>query len=243
MTKRGFSGVSALALLAGAGLLAATAGPAQATITNQPFSVDTAGTAVEPLSFSQFDPSLGTLTGVKFTLGNSVTTEISTLAITGGEGSGTASMSVGFDIKGPGQAGPLVLTLFSGTGSATSSCNTGSGGACNSSANDTTTPPSFTNPKTVNSATDFAPYEGLGTFTVDVDLTGPVLGHTCVPKPNFSLTCTPGGEGTWTGDLTVDFLFDPASPPSEVPEPASLGLFAASLAGLGGLRLRRRARR
>jgi hypothetical protein len=240
MSKRGFPGVSVTALLAGAGLLAATAGPVQATITNQSFSVDTSGTDPESLSFSQFDMSLGTLTGIKFTLGNSVTTELSTLSVTGGEGSGTATMSVDFEIKGPGQGGPLALSLFSGTGSATSSCTVNVIG-CSSSGNDTTTPPMFTSPTTVSTATDFAPYEGSGTFTVEVDLTAPVLGGTCTPLPNFTLTCTRGGRATWTGDLTVDFLT--ASPPSEVPEPASLGLVAAGLAGLGGLRRRRRARR
>jgi hypothetical protein len=223
------------ALLAGAGLLAATTGPVQAAH----FSVDTSGTNPESLSFSQFDMSLGTLTGIKFTLGNSMTTEISTLSVTGGEGSGTASMSVDFEINGPGQGGPLVLSLFSGTGSATSSCTSFIG--CSSSGNDTTTPPMFTSPTTVSTAADFAPYEGSGTFTVQVDLTKLMLDKTCTPLPNFSLTCTPGGEATWSGDLTVDFLT--ASPPSEVPEPASLGLVAAGLAGLGGLRLRRRARR
>jgi hypothetical protein len=245
MTKMGFHGASAIALVAGAGLLAATAGPAQATITTQPFSVDTSGTLVEPLSFSQFDTSLGTLTGVKFTLSNSVTTEVSTFAVTGGEGSGSATMSATFEITGPGQGGPHSLQLFNGTGSASSSCNGFSGGGsgtCVSSGNDTTVPPSFTNPKLVNTAADFVPYEGAGNFVVDVALTGPVLNDTCTSL-GAAPTCTDGGRATWAGDLTVDFLFNPAPPPSDVPEPSSLSLFMLGIVGFAGFRQWRRKRR
>lgn len=233
MSKRGIHGISAMALLA------SLAGPAQATIITQSFSVDTSGTALEPLSFSQFDTSLGTLTGVKFTLSNSVTTEVSTIAVTGGEGSGTATMSATFEITGPGQSGPLSIQLFRGTGSASSSCNGfagGGNGTCNSSGNDTTVPPSFTNPKLLNTAADFVPYEGAGNFVVDVALTGLVLNGTCTslgPTP----TCTDGGRATWAGNLTVDFLT------SEVPEPSSLGLFIASIVGFAGIRRLRPTRR
>jgi hypothetical protein len=226
MTNKGIHGISAMALLA------SLAGPAQATITTQPFSVDTSGIAVEPLSFSEFDTSLGTLTGVKFTLSNSVTTEISTFAVTGGEGSGSATMTATFGITGPGQGGPLSLQLFNGTGSASSSCS--GGGICNSSGNDTTVPPSFTNPKLVNTAADFVSYEGVGNFVVDVALTGPDLNDTCTSL-GVTPTCTDGGRATWSGDLTVDFLFNPATPPSEVPEPSSLGLFLASIVGFAGI--------
>lgn len=233
MTIRGIHGISAMALLV------SLASPAEATITTEPFSVDTSGTAVEPLSFSQFDTSLGTLTGVKFTLSNSVTTEVSTFAVTGGEGSGNATMSATFEITGPGQGGPLSLQLFNGTGSASSSCNGFAGGGtgtgtCKTSGNDTTVPPTFTNPKLVNTSADFVPYEGAGNFVVDVALTGPVLHDTCTSL-GATPTCTDGGGATWAGDLTVDFLFDPATPPSEVPEPSSLVLFMASIVGFAGI--------
>jgi hypothetical protein len=238
MTKKSIHGLSAMALLA------SLAGPAQATIVTQPFSVDTSGTLVEPLSFSQFDTSLGTLTGVKFTLSGSVT-EVSTFAVTGGEGSGNATMSATFEISGPGQGGPLSLQLFNGTGSASSSCNgfaSGGAGTCKSSGNDTTVPPSFTNPKLVNTSADFVPYEGAGNFVVDVALTGPVLSDKCIPL-GATPTCTDGGGATWAGDLTVDFLFNPATPPNEVPEPSSLGLFMASILGFAGIRRWRPTRR
>ena len=239
MTKKGIHGISAMALLA------SLSGPAQAAITTQPFSVDTSGIAVEPLSFSQFDTSLGTLTGVKFTLSNSVTTEVSTFAVTGGEGSGSATMSATFEITGPGQGGPLSIQLFNGTGSASSSCNgfaSGGAGTCKSSGNDTTVPPSFTNPKLINTAADFVPYEGAGNFVVDVALTGPVLNDTCTSL-GATPTCTDGGGATWAGDLTVDFLFNAVTPPSEVPEPSSLGLFIASIVGFAGIRRLRPTRR
>jgi hypothetical protein len=228
--------VSAAALIAGAGL---TVGSADAA--TMPFSLSATGDGFDSqtISFAKFDSSLGTLSGVTFSLTSSETLK-SGFSLTGGEGgSGSASMSVSFEINGPGIVGP---TLFSGLGGATSSCtDTVLPADCTNLVNDTTTNPSFTSPFLVPLA-DLGNYAGGGTFDVVLDMDLFDVGVvSCIPARSVPPTCSATAEATWSGELEVTFLFtpNPGGPP-RVPEPGTLGVLAFSLAGLIAVARRRR---
>jgi hypothetical protein len=231
--------ISTLAAMAGAGLLAATAAPAQAE--TQSFSISSTGTADNTLSFDQFDTTLGTLTGVTFALSNSASSQDATITLTGAEGGGGAGTTVAnFVALGPGSGGPDAITLFDGTGTTTAQC-AGLGPGCSETDNGTVDAASFTTPTTVNGPADLPSYEGTGTFDVGVGFGSlssttnlcSSLGRSVTP------TCTTTGDAAWSGDITVTFDYTPAV--TGVPEPGTFTLFAAALSGLVMLARPRRA--
>jgi hypothetical protein len=223
--------IPTMAVMAGAGLLAAANAQAQ----TDPFSVTTPSTETNTLSFSQFDPTLGTLTGVSFALSNSAATLNGLMTLTGGEaGFGAGAAVVDFLATGPGAGGPGAIQLFGDNQTATVSCGSANCTDPNSVNG------SFASPATVNGPTDLPSYEGLGTFDVDVSVasfnasTATCMGFNNGPTP----TCTTTGSATWTGDITVSFQYTPAV--TEAPEPGTFGLLAAALSGMAMLTRRRR---
>ncbi len=225
--------ISTLAAMAGAGLLAATAAPAQAETLS--FSTNTATQPDNTLSFDLFDPTLGTLTGVSFSLGNSAASVSATMSVSGGEGgAGAGTAVVNFLATGPGAGGPDAIPLFQGNTSTTANC-TSNGGGCS---NTTSAGASINTSATVNGAADLPSYEGIGTFDVDVS-GGPVNASTnaCIGFNGGTPICTTTGSATWTGDITVSFQFTPAE--TGVPEPGTFGLLAAALSGMAMLTRRR----
>jgi hypothetical protein len=225
--------VSALAVMAGAGVLAATAAPARAQQTLS-FSTDSATQPDNMLNFNQFDPTLGTLTGVSFALTNSAASVSATITLTGGEaGFGAGEAVVDFLATGPGAGGPGSIQLFGDNQTADVDCPGADCSATNSATG------SFSSPATVNGPADLPSYEGAGTFDVDVNV-GSLSASTatCMGFSGPTPTCTTTGDATWSGDITVSFQYTPAA--TEAPEPGTFGLLAAALGGMAMLTRRRR---
>jgi hypothetical protein len=208
---------SAAALAVGATMVMGTVVPAHALSFS--LSATTAAFDSDTLSFAKFDPALGTLTGVKFTLGDSAT---STSALT--------TVQSLFDIE------TLSGTQISGTGSNTASCSATPNIQNNCSDNEPGpgVPPTLVSP--VTDTSDLGTYIGAtGFFDVFVTLDPDIFTTSCNnPGHIVQPICTHSGGATWTGDLTVEFQFLPTVPPSTgVPEPTTLSLLGAGLLGLG----------
>ena len=217
---------AALAIMAGAGVLLGGAGVAEAQV---PFGLDTTGTTTAPLSFNQFDPSLGTLTGVEITLSNSATAGTALASITGGEGgdSATASLSGILDITAPGSDTP-----FSEATSVFASC-TVAGSGCSNGPNSQDDPTFAPNP--VIDTTDLAAFTGLGMVDLNANIDNVVDGNTHSLEPGSSGIPTTTDNLSWSGDVSVTYQYTP-----NVPEPASLTLLGVAMAGLGFLRRQRK---
>lgn len=232
--------VSTVALAAGLSLVAGTAAQAETEAFVRAATL-TVGSGTGPaLTFDSFDPSLGTLTGVVFSLVNDDFATNAAVAgnFTSGEG-GSASAKIRsefhiFQIPGVGD-------LFKEIGGAESSCISLSGG-CTNPVNDSGSEAAPTFPATVT-FTDPADLEHFiddgssPTFGIFVVARALLTGSTCVGNFGGAATCVPTASVNWAGSLSVEFRFDPA--PSEVPVPATLGLLGAGLAGLAAARRRR----
>ena len=219
---------STVALAVGATMVMGTAGAAHAASFS--LSATTAGSDSQTLSFAKFDPALGTLTGVVFTLADSATSTSAAVTLSGAEG-GTAQTTVLGDFAVSTGSG----TQITASGSNTASCFTTGGFECDATSAGPGTPPIFSSP--VTDTTDLLTYVGpTGFFDVFVTLDVNVVPPTSCTDDNQVPTCTHSGTATWTGDLTVAFQFlnePPLPPPTGVPEPGMLSLLGAGLVGLG----------
>ncbi|MEQ9643074.1 MAG: choice-of-anchor E domain-containing protein [Alphaproteobacteria bacterium] len=223
--------VSAVALV---GVTTMLATPAAAV----PFSVSATspGSDSVNLFFNQFDPSLGNLVAVIFSLSGSSTTTTLGISASGAEGGifAVATGQADYDIVGPNG------TLFNGNGQANASCNDFNVPFCESET-DSATEPDFI-PSTLNELSpgdDLTPYTGGGQFSVSVTATA--------NEPNFTVcadlldlaSCSGTTGAAWVGDLSVEFQFDPVEDSEDVPAPATLALLGFGLLGLGLARRRR----
>lgn len=222
----------------GAALLLVAGSASAATISggNQGFSVTAytsgAGTPSQGMSFSQFNPALGTLTGVGVALVNPNGGAVVTAALQDGffasvQASVAAQMSIAV----------AATTLFAGGYMANASCEVMEEALlpCSEQAfSFTPTGGSFT-PATLALPDMFwAPFAGAGT----VELTAAILElgfQTSLVAPFFG-TDASHAMAQWSGLVEVTYSYTEAP----APEPASLALLGAGLGLLGLLRRRRR---
>jgi len=189
------------------------------------------------LSFDRFDPALGTLTGVVFSLANQ---QASTFATTSGNfsagegGTATGRTQSTFEVLPGG-----LFALFQATGEAFSTCTSFSSNCSNPNNTSETAPDFIPLSRTVDF--DLANYTDNGVdteFSVTVDLGAIADIFSCFQGPPFAgADCTAGGGAIWQGSLTVTFEFERNV--DQVPAPATLAVLGASLIGLGAARRRR----
>ena len=177
---------------------------------------DTAGAADVTLEFDQFDASLGNLTEIVLSIGNPSTNLLLVMHPLGSHGTVENAVFTWSIIGVPFVPSPFTLTM----NGVCSGCNFGPNDLVISNfASLTATYPVASQP---NLAIPF-----IGGGVVPVTLSALVTGMT----QNATLT------GTWTGDVRLDYTYEPA--PATVPEPVSLVLLGV---GLGAVARRRRGR-
>lgn len=195
-----------------------------------------------PLTFQRFDPALGTLTAVVFSLTSDI--GISALvagSFSGGEG-GSASVNVDaafalYQIPGVGViANTTALASATCTAAATSP-SVGGVQSCLQSE-----PPVL---GSLDATRTFAVADDLSGFIDDgslhqfsVTVAAEVTRGTTTCSPASPAGCGYRGGATFEGIVTVDFVFRPAAD-SPVPEPGSLALLSAGVLGLASARRRR----
>jgi hypothetical protein len=203
--------------------LAAFAGSSWGDVVSFSAALPSANVAFStPFTLSQFDPSLGTLTGATITYSSVINPTATVIDVTGAGGTyanATSKMTInftgpdGYDASGSATAGP-----FSGTVAVSSSA------------------PTFTNiPGTPGSslatdtilAADFGDFTGAGTDSFTF-ASGPQTSGGSPGGANIFF----GGGGSASGEATIAYTY------TAVPEPASF-----SAIGLGSFMLLRRRRK
>lgn len=223
--------------IAGATVAAVAAfGSAQAATIMDMFTVDTTRTNFDILGeLAQFDPSLGTLNKIEFTLEGDVTGSASVESLDNADSSIHADLSATITLSN--SIDPMALielvvvipavnatfdaTSFDGTidfgGSSGTTFNTLMGEA------DET--------EILTDAADFVPYVGLGTFAISIEALG-------------------SSSATGSGNLITQFSTLAAAkakvvyhytPDGQIPVPGALVLMGTALAGFGASRRKRAA--
>lgn len=221
----------AIAALAGVTLLVGGIEGAHADVTPaeiEPFTIGANADISDSLNltFNKFNSGLGTLTGVKFTLGSNTETTASVEVFPGefgGEGRTTNISSFEVQVNTP-----TLGTLFGPQTSEPSAfCFSESSESCSDSASE---PSSFNGTFNVPGG-NVGDFVGVGTFDATL-LYSAFLETSCE-----GAECFHEGSISWSGSLKVEYTYDPAA---AVPEPGTLALFGAGLAGAAVARRRKK---
>lgn len=181
----------------------------------------------QTLNFNLFNPTLGTLTGIDYTLLNSTTTR--NLTVTGSRNSGTVnSSSVGTttgtaDLVG----GPLILPVFLHAIAATCSGNP----SCSASP---TLSDAVTGTQNIGA---LGSYIGVGTVGATLNLSAGRSLPVGTPLVAAGLSRTANIDASWSGDLQLVYTY---TPNAAVPEPSVWAPFALSGVLLASRSLRRK---
>jgi hypothetical protein len=227
--RRYLVSLSAMTMLAFTGSAAIIQTPLATLNANVPVITEF-NTGTHTLELEQFDPSLGTLTGITLHFASTSTYNLTMLAGTNVNlfGSPANGMKIGVQMQvfGP-DFGITGVPLYApSTGSTVINQQILAGNSIAINGGPTVDATTYS----IDSAS-FAAYTGLGTVSMDV------AGQNFIS--NILLitgTHTESGTGTVVGSVYADYTYTPAAPP--VPEPATMGLMGSALIGVAVLRKR-----
>jgi len=208
-----FALAGAVAVVASTAGIVGTASATTIQFTSAAFS----GRSSFSPSLTQFDPSLGTLTGIEIDLTMQLTPIVSVFNASGGPLAFTDSFTNSI----------VSWSAFTQTASDNYSYDLSTGGIANPGLNEFDGPSVAESSSTIVPGGSFASFEGVGSTSVTYNVSGGINDGGSPGTPLFH-----GGDRQFDGTATVTYTFT-----SSAPEPASL-----TLAGIGMVALLRRRR-
>lgn len=232
-----FSGVFPRSIAIPATVIAGLAGgiaPSSAAVISFSDTIPTAPTNwAGAFSVSQFNPTLGTLTSVQYTLTGTVdgSAAYENTAPTAEDITLNLSAEINVDTPGGGSIAVTVTPLATVTESATAFDTVfdfdGTSGSTLGGLTDTDT-------ASATLVTGLAPFIGLGNIILAAEAVANSNGS---GSGNLITQFTSSANAT----LMIEYFYDLLPPPPSVPEPMSMSLIGAGLLGLGGLMRRKKA--